>query len=165
MDARERSSDGLHRLGHHGDGSRLGLELAQRGARVVERDLRVRNELRAVRAFDGVESTHRLGDRRREIQELRRDVRVGLQGTETAREVLPGGAGGRDGIGHGRQAPSGEPPTREQAITMLEHSLPEWNARTAHDASELRSLLPRESQIHHNIDLAELFLGHRLSSR
>jgi hypothetical protein len=65
---------------------RLRLELCERAAHVVQRDLGVRSEL--ARLLQLVEGTHCLGNRRCELHEMLRNARIRLQGIEALREVL-----------------------------------------------------------------------------
>ena len=48
-----------------------------------------------------VQRAHGLRDRRRELEQVLRNVGVRLEGVEASRERFPGGARERDGVGHG----------------------------------------------------------------
>jgi hypothetical protein len=82
----ERRRDGLYRRLDRRVGRGGRLELCERGADVVERDVGVRHELRPVRTLDLVERSHGLGDRGSELNEVRRNVGVGLKGVQPAGE-------------------------------------------------------------------------------
>jgi hypothetical protein len=86
MNERERARDGLERGVHRGVGSARGLELCERTAQMVQRDVRVRGDL--VRALELMERAHGLGYRRREVYEVARNGRVRLKSIEPARERL-----------------------------------------------------------------------------
>ncbi len=97
---RERAGDRFHRRADGREIRRSRLELGERLAHVLERDVRVRDEGCAVRLLDLVERAHRLRDRRGELHELRRQVRVGLQRAETFGKVFSRRARGRCRVGH-----------------------------------------------------------------
>ncbi|MBX3259206.1 MAG: hypothetical protein KF782_05900 [Labilithrix sp.] len=86
MNERERLRDGLEGGRHGGVIAGGRLELRERAAYVVQRDVRVGREL--ARSLELVERAHRLRDGRREVHEVTRHARVGLQGVESARERL-----------------------------------------------------------------------------
>jgi hypothetical protein len=85
-----------HRLGRGQDhlvARGLRLQLRQRVLQVRERVLRVRRQFRSARALDLVKRSHRLRDWRREVEQVRRHVRVALQRVEATRERLACGSG------------------------------------------------------------------------
>ena len=76
--------DRLERRGHGRMTARRSLELSQRTANVIQRDVRMRREL--TRSLELMQRAHRLCDRGREVDEMARHARIGLQGIEPARE-------------------------------------------------------------------------------
>ena len=96
----EGGGDRFDRLRDRGMRRGLCLKRLERRAHVVERRVRVRLELRSAASFDLMQCAHRLRDRRRELEEHRRDVRIGLQCVQPSRERLSRVSRCRNGVGH-----------------------------------------------------------------
>ncbi len=86
----ERRSDRLEGIGHGGHGGRLSLQLGERTTHVTEGGLGVRRKLCPLRALNLVKRPHGLRDGLGDVENVRRNVRVGLKRREAFRQGFSG---------------------------------------------------------------------------
>jgi hypothetical protein len=101
----ERARDRLERARDRGVLRRLRLQRHQRLLHIGQGCFGVGRHLCPAGPLDLVESAHRLGDRRGQIEQVLRNIWVGLKSVETTSQRFSCNTCKRNGVGHGFLAP------------------------------------------------------------